>query len=112
VGHPAREYHRVSHHRLFRDFDRTGRPLLRKLDDTPVRQDPERAAGICAERTQGNQTAFWRSVGPSQNIFVARASLMSLPQPAKKDPVEYRRALLDKSPRAKACSIWPPRSQA
>src|SRR6185437_725943 len=61
---------------------------------------------------KGIQTAFWRSVGPSQNIFVARASLMSLPQPAKKDPVEYRRALLDKSPRAKACSIWPPRSQA
>jgi len=51
---------------------------------------------------KGIQTAFWRSVGPSQNIFVARASLMSLPQPAKKDPVEYRRALLDKSPRAKA----------
>src|SRR4026207_28284 len=35
-------------------IDRTGRPLLRKLDDTPVRQDPERAAGTCAERTQGN----------------------------------------------------------
>ena len=39
---------------FFATFDRTGRPLLRKLDDTPVRQDPERAAGICAERTQGN----------------------------------------------------------
>ena len=33
---------------------------------------------------KGIQTAFWRSVGPSQNIFVARASLMSLPQPPRK----------------------------
>src|SRR6187200_3791931 len=32
---------------------------------------------------KGIQTAFWRSVGPSQNIFVARASLMSLPQPPR-----------------------------
>src|SRR4029079_18584145 len=33
---------------------------------------------------KGIQTAFWRSVIPSQNIFVSRASLMSLPQPPRK----------------------------
>ena len=61
---------------------------------------------------KGIQTAFWRSVGPSHNIFVVESFIDELAAAAKKDPVEYRRALLDKSPRAKACSIWPPRSQA
>jgi len=51
---------------------------------------------------KGIQTAFWRSVGPSQNIFVVESFIDELAAAAKKDPVEYRRALLDKSPRAKA----------
>jgi isoquinoline 1-oxidoreductase beta subunit len=51
---------------------------------------------------KGIQTAFWRSVGPSHNIFVVESFVDELAAAAKKDPVEYRRALLDKSPRAKA----------
>jgi isoquinoline 1-oxidoreductase subunit beta len=51
---------------------------------------------------KGIQTAFWRSVGPSHNIFVVESFIDELAAAAKKDPVEYRRALLDKSPRAKA----------
>src|SRR4029453_6860362 len=51
---------------------------------------------------QGIQTAFWRSVGPSHNVFVTESFMDELAAAAKKDPVEYRRALLDKSPRAKA----------
>ncbi|MGV1013808.1 MAG: molybdopterin cofactor-binding domain-containing protein [Methyloceanibacter sp.] len=50
----------------------------------------------------GIPTAFWRSVGPSHNIFVVESFIDELAAAAKKDPVEYRRALLDKSPRAKA----------
>jgi isoquinoline 1-oxidoreductase subunit beta len=51
---------------------------------------------------QGIPTAFWRSVGPSHNVFVTESFIDELAAAAKQDPVAYRRALLDKSPRAKA----------
>src|SRR5262245_25825828 len=48
----------------------------------------------------GIPTSWWRSVGPSRNIFVVESFIDELAAAAKKDPVDYRRALLDKSPRA------------
>jgi isoquinoline 1-oxidoreductase beta subunit len=50
----------------------------------------------------GIQTAFWRSVGPSHNVFVTESFIDELAAAAKQDPVAYRLALLGKSPRAKA----------
>jgi isoquinoline 1-oxidoreductase beta subunit len=50
----------------------------------------------------GIPTAFWRSVGPSHNVFVVESFMDELAVAAKKDPVEYRRALLDNAPRAQA----------
>jgi isoquinoline 1-oxidoreductase beta subunit len=50
----------------------------------------------------GVPTAFWRSVGPSHNVFVTESFVDELAAAAKQDAVAYRRALLDKSPRAKA----------
>jgi isoquinoline 1-oxidoreductase subunit beta len=50
----------------------------------------------------GIPTAFWRSVGPSHNVFVVESFMDELAAAANKDPLEYRRALLDKAPRAKA----------
>src|SRR5262245_8620059 len=50
----------------------------------------------------GIPTAFWRSVGPSHNVFVTESFLDELAAAAKQDPVAYRLALLGKSPRAKA----------
>ncbi len=50
----------------------------------------------------GIPTAFWRSVGPSHNVFVIESFIDELAAAAKQDAVSYRRALLDKSPRAKA----------
>src|SRR2546426_12031662 len=50
----------------------------------------------------GIPTAFWRSVGPSHNVFVVESFVDELAVAAKQDPVAYRRALLDKAPRAKA----------
>jgi isoquinoline 1-oxidoreductase beta subunit len=50
----------------------------------------------------GIPTAFWRSVGPSHNVFVTESFIDELAATAKQDPVAYRRDLLDKSPRARA----------
>lgn len=50
----------------------------------------------------GVPTAFWRSVGPSHNVFVVESFMDELAAAAKQDPVAYRAALLEKSPRAKA----------
>ena len=50
----------------------------------------------------GIPTAFWRSVGPSHNVFITESFVDEIAAAAKQDAVAYRRALLDKSPRAKA----------
>jgi len=50
----------------------------------------------------GISTAFWRSVGPSHNVFVTESFIDEMAAAAKQDPVAFRLALLDKSPRAKA----------
>jgi isoquinoline 1-oxidoreductase subunit beta len=50
----------------------------------------------------GIPTAFWRSVGPSHNVFVTESFMDELAAAAMQDAVAYRRALLDTSPRAKA----------
>jgi isoquinoline 1-oxidoreductase beta subunit len=50
----------------------------------------------------GIPTAFWRSVGPSHNVFVTESFIDEMAAAAKQDPVAYRRALLDNTPRAKA----------
>ncbi|MBA1144408.1 xanthine dehydrogenase family protein molybdopterin-binding subunit [Mesorhizobium neociceri] len=50
----------------------------------------------------GVPTAFWRSVGPSHNVFVTESFMDELAAIAKQDPVAYRLSILDKTPRAKA----------
>ena len=42
----------------------------------------------------GIPTAFWRSVGPSHNVFVTESFIDELAAAAKQDAVAYRRALL------------------
>ena len=50
----------------------------------------------------GIPTAFWRSVGPSHNVFVIESFMDELAAAAKQDPVAYRLDLLANAPRAKA----------
>ncbi len=51
---------------------------------------------------EGIPTAFWRSVGPSHNVFVVESFMDELAAAAKQDPLAYRLRLLDVAPRAKA----------
>ncbi len=50
----------------------------------------------------GIPTGWWRGVGPTHNVFVVESFIDELAAAAKMDPVKYRRALLGKSPRARA----------
>ncbi len=56
-----------------------------------VRQEP-----------RGIATAFWRGVGPTHNIFVVESFMDELAAATRQDPFQYRRALLEQAPRAKA----------
>lgn len=47
-------------------------------------------------------TAFWRGVGATHNVWVVESFIDELAAQARQDPVAYRLALLDKSPRLKA----------
>ncbi|WP_250454868.1 xanthine dehydrogenase family protein molybdopterin-binding subunit [Caballeronia sp. ATUFL_M2_KS44] len=46
-------------------------------------------------------TAFWRGVGPTRGTFVVESFMDELAVQAKIDPVQYRRDLLGKTPRAR-----------
>jgi isoquinoline 1-oxidoreductase beta subunit len=46
-------------------------------------------------------TAFWRGVGPTRSTFVVESFIDELAAQAKADPVQYRRALLGNTPRAR-----------
>jgi isoquinoline 1-oxidoreductase beta subunit len=54
------------------------------------------------DKDYGVPLGFWRSVGPSQNGFIVESFVDELAKAAGKDPVEFRRGLLGKSPRHKA----------
>jgi isoquinoline 1-oxidoreductase beta subunit len=47
-------------------------------------------------------TGFWRGVGVTHNNFVIESFIDELAAASHQDPVAYRRALLDKAPRARA----------
>src|SRR5215475_5200040 len=47
-------------------------------------------------------TGFWRGVGPNNNVFAIEGFMDELARKAGKDPIEFRRGMLGKNPRALA----------
>jgi isoquinoline 1-oxidoreductase beta subunit len=47
-------------------------------------------------------TGFWRGVGPNNNVFAIESFMDELAHKAGRDPVDFRVAMLDKTPRLKA----------
>ena len=73
---------------------------LEGLADHPYDIPNQRIA--FGRKEPGPQVWFWRSVGHSQNGFFTEGFIDELAAAAKKDPFEFRRAMLAKSPRHKA----------
>ncbi len=54
------------------------------------------------EEPPGVITAFWRGVGPNNNVFAIESFIDELAHAAGQDPIAFRRAHLDKVPRLQA----------
>jgi len=88
-------------------FIQKGRAKPGEIDPTAVggaRDIPYDIPNVQVEwinRDLGVPLGFWRSVASSQNAFITESFVDELAHLAGKDPYEYRRALLGKSPRHK-----------
>ena len=56
-----------------------------------VRQEPD-----------GMNTSWWRGVGPTHNVFVIESFVDEMAAASKQDPLEFRRKMLTRNPRALA----------
>ncbi|MCK0196514.1 molybdopterin-dependent oxidoreductase [Ancylobacter sp. 6x-1] len=70
-------------------------------EETPYDLGPVRVSWVRHE-PPGVVTAWWRGVGPAHNVFVVESFIDELAHAAGKDPVAFRRGLLEKNPRARA----------
>ena len=69
--------------------------------DTPY-ELPATFVDYVRHEPQGLGTGWWRGVGPTHNLFVVESFVDELAIAAKQDPVEFRRKMLTKNPRALA----------
>jgi isoquinoline 1-oxidoreductase subunit beta len=63
---------------------------------------PNRQVQYVRAEPQAVPTGFWRGVGPNNNVFATECFMDELARRAGKDPVEFRRGMLDNNPRLKA----------
>jgi isoquinoline 1-oxidoreductase subunit beta len=60
---------------------------------------PNLRVEVVREEPPAVPTGFWRGVGPNNNVFAIESFMDELARKAGKDPVEFRRAMLTKTPR-------------
>ena len=63
---------------------------------------PDLRVEYVREEPPGIVTGFWRGVGPNNNVFAIESFMDELAKKAGEDPVAFRRAHLDKTPRLRA----------
>jgi isoquinoline 1-oxidoreductase beta subunit len=68
----------------------------------PVYEFPNMLVEYVRQEPPGIITGWWRGVGATHNIFMVETFIDELAEKAGKDPLEYRLALLEHNPRAKA----------
>ncbi len=102
-GNPVAWYSRVSSTSIIATLPRL--PLKDGVDPQAVaslNDLPHAIPNVRIEYAQRNANVpvgFWRTVGHSQNPYVRECFMDELASAAGKDPLEYRRALLQKSPK-------------
>ena len=70
------------------------------LVETPYDIPRTKIEWIRHDMPPGLVVGWWRGVGPTHNLFSFESFIDELAHKAGKDPVDYRRALLQKNPRA------------
>jgi isoquinoline 1-oxidoreductase beta subunit len=106
-GMPVAWFHRVTGSSIMARF---APPMVKNgVDPDAVEAAADLQYSIPAIRVEyvrheppGLPTAFWRGVGPTHNVFVVESFIDELAYASKTDPVAFRRALLQKSPRTLA----------
>jgi CO/xanthine dehydrogenase Mo-binding subunit len=76
--------------------------LVECVADVPYDIPARKVEWVRHDLPEGILTGWWRGVGPTHNLFVVESFMDELAHTAGRDPVEYRRALLQKNPRVLA----------
>ena len=76
--------------------------LVECVADVPYDIPDRKVEWVRHDMPEGVIVGWWRGVGPTHNLFVVESFMDELAHAAGKDPLEYRRTLLQKNPRSLA----------